>query len=215
MTKRLLWLGSSRRDIRGFPKAAKRIAGFQLLRVQQGLEPNDWKPMTSIGTGVQEIRIHTEAEHRVCYVARFLEGIYVLHAFEKRTGKTSRTDIDLAQTRYRELLEHRRKKAMEKARGKITRSSGNVFRDLGFGREEAEHLIIRSELMIKIEKLLKARGLTQSEAGRVMRVSQPRVSDLLRGRLDLFSTDALIDMLARLGVSVRLAFASSKSRKVA
>ena len=104
---------------------------------------------------------------------------------------------------------------MERARGKVTRSSGNVFRDLGFGREEAEHLVIRSELMIKIEKLLKARGLTQSEAARIMRVSQPRVSDLLRGRLDLFSTDALIDMLARLGVSVRLAFASSKSRRVA
>jgi predicted XRE-type DNA-binding protein len=104
---------------------------------------------------------------------------------------------------------------MEKARGKITRSTGNVFRDLGFRREEAEHLAVRAELMIKIEKLLKARGLTQSEAARIMRVSQPRVSDLLRGRLDLFSTDALIDMLARLGVSVRLAFAPSKSRKVA
>jgi predicted XRE-type DNA-binding protein len=104
---------------------------------------------------------------------------------------------------------------MERAKGKITRSSGNVFKDLGFGREEAEHLVIRSELMIKIEKLLKGRGLTQAEAAKIMRVSQPRVSDLLRGRLDLFSTDALIDMLARLGVSVRLAFASSKSRKVA
>ena len=104
---------------------------------------------------------------------------------------------------------------MERAKSKVTRSSGNVFRDLGFGREEAGHLAIRSELMIKIEKLLKARGLTQSEAARIMRVSQPRVSDLLRGRLDLFSTDALIDMLARLGVSVRLAFASSQSRKVA
>lgn len=92
-------------------------------------------------------------------------------------------------------------KAMERAKGKIARSSGNVFRDLGFGHEEAEHLLIRSELMIKIEKLLKVRGLTQSEAARIMRVSQPRVSDLLRGRLDLFSTDALIDMLARLALA--------------
>ena len=104
---------------------------------------------------------------------------------------------------------------MARASGRITRSSGNVFRDLGFGREEAEHLAIRSELMIKIEELLQARGLTQAEAARIMRVSQPRVSDLLRGRLDLFSTDALIDMLARLGVRVRLAFASSKPQKVA
>jgi predicted XRE-type DNA-binding protein len=75
--------------------------------------------------------------------------------------------------------------------------------------------MIRSELMIKIERLLKTRGLTQSETAKIMRVSQPRVSDLLRGKLDLFSTDALIDMLARLGVSVRLAFAPSHSRKVA
>ena len=104
---------------------------------------------------------------------------------------------------------------MEKARSKVTRSSGNVFRDLGFGPLEAEHLAIRSELMIKIEKLLKARGLTQSEAAKLMRVSQPRVSDLLRGRLNLFSTDALIDMLARLGVSVRVAFGAAKSRRVA
>jgi predicted XRE-type DNA-binding protein len=104
---------------------------------------------------------------------------------------------------------------MEKARSRVTRSSGNVFRDLGFGAAEAEHLAIRSELMIKIEKLLKARGLTQAEAAKVMHVSQPRVSDLLRGRLDLFSTDALIDMLARLGVSVRVAFGAAKSRRVA
>jgi phage-related protein len=108
MAKRLLWLGSARRDIRGFPKPARRVAGFQLLRVQEGLEPNDWKPMASIGAGVQEMRIHTETEHRVCYVARFLEGVYVLHAFERRTRQTSRRDLELARTRYRELLEHRR-----------------------------------------------------------------------------------------------------------
>lgn len=104
---------------------------------------------------------------------------------------------------------------MEKVRSRVTRSSGNVFKDLGLGSAEAEHLAIRSELVIKIEKLLKARGLTQSEAAKIMHVSQPRVSDLLRGRLDLFSTDALIDMLARLGVSVRVAFGAARPRRVA
>lgn len=104
---------------------------------------------------------------------------------------------------------------MEKSRARVTRSSGNVFRDLGFAPEEAEHLLVRSHLMIKIEKLLKARGLKQAEAASIMRVSQPRVSDLLRGRIDLFSTDALIDMLARLGIGVRLLFAPSRSRRVA
>ena len=104
---------------------------------------------------------------------------------------------------------------MERARAKVTRSSGNVFRDLGFGPEEAQHLLVRSELMLKIERLLKARGLTQAAAARIMGVSQPRVSDLLRGKIGLFSTDSLIDMLAKLGVTVRVAFASSKSRRVA
>jgi phage-related protein len=70
--------------------------------------------MTSIGAGVQEIRIHTEAEHRLCYLARFAEGIYVLHAFEKRTRKTSGGDMELARTRYRELLEHRRRQGYGK-----------------------------------------------------------------------------------------------------
>ena len=85
------------------------MAGFQLLRVQQLLEPNDWKAMASIATGVQELRIHTDTEHRVCFVARFAEGIYVLHAFEKRSRKTSAKDLELARGRYRELLELRRR----------------------------------------------------------------------------------------------------------
>jgi predicted XRE-type DNA-binding protein len=104
---------------------------------------------------------------------------------------------------------------MEKTRVKVIASSGNVFRDLGFGPEEAQHLLVRSQLMLKIEKLLKARRLTQAGAARVMGVSQPRVSDLLRGKVNLFSTDALIDMLAKLGVTVRVAFAASNSRRVA
>ena len=115
MDKPLLWLGSSRRDIRAFPSAARKMAGFQLLRVQQGLQPNDWKPMASIGPGVQEIRIHTETEHRVFYVARFAEGIYVLHAFDKRTQKTAVRDLEIARARYRDLLERRREEGHGKS----------------------------------------------------------------------------------------------------
>ncbi len=91
-----------------------------------------------------------------------------------------------------------------RTRLKVTPSSGNVFRDLGFSREEAEHLLIRSDLMIAVQKAVARRGLKQAEAAKVLGVTQPRVSDLLRGRIDLFSTDALIDMLARLGIRVRV-----------
>jgi predicted XRE-type DNA-binding protein len=90
-----------------------------------------------------------------------------------------------------------------KDRLRITASSGNVFRDLGFPREEAEHLLIRADLMIAVQKTLERRALKQAEAAKILGVTQPRVSDLLRGRVDLFSTDALIDMLGRLGVRVR------------
>ena len=104
---------------------------------------------------------------------------------------------------------------MQKARLKVTRSKANVFRDLGFAGEEAEHLLIRGHLMIQIETVLKARGLTQAAAARIMRVTQPRVSDLLRGKIALFSTDSLIDMLARLGVRVRLVTTPPRSRRAA
>jgi predicted XRE-type DNA-binding protein len=97
----------------------------------------------------------------------------------------------------------------------VTPSTGDVFRDLGFSEAEAQHLRVRGELMIQIEKVLGARGLKQAEAARIMGVSQPRVSDLLRGRIDLFSSDALIDMLARLGLRVRLVASPVGSRRVA
>jgi predicted XRE-type DNA-binding protein len=90
-----------------------------------------------------------------------------------------------------------------------------VFRDLGFSKEESEHLLVRADLLIQVQKTITSRRLRQAEAAKVLRVTQPRVSDLLRGRIDLFSTDALIDMLVRLGVGVRLVVKPSRSRKVA
>jgi predicted XRE-type DNA-binding protein len=93
---------------------------------------------------------------------------------------------------------------------KVTRSTGNVFRDLGFSPEEAAHLKVRSDLMIQLQRLITSRGLKQADAAKILRVTQPRVSNLLRGRIDLFSTDALIDMLARTGVRVRLVLKTSR-----
>jgi predicted XRE-type DNA-binding protein len=96
----------------------------------------------------------------------------------------------------------------------VTRSSGNVFRDLGFPREEAEHLIIRADLLLQLQKTIAGRGLKQSDIAKILRVSQPRISDLLRGRLHLFSTDTVIEMLIRLGVRVRFVVDSPGGRRV-
>jgi predicted XRE-type DNA-binding protein len=87
-------------------------------------------------------------------------------------------------------------------RSQITPSSGNVFLDVGFDAEEAAHLAVRSSLMFSIRKLIQDQNLTQAKAAQLLGVTQPRVSDVVRGRIDLFSIDALVDMLARAGVKV-------------
>ena len=87
---------------------------------------------------------------------------------------------------------------------RVQRSSGNVFADMGFPREEAAHLLIRADLMIHVTGLIEERGLTQKAAAKALGVTQPRISDLVRGRIELFSIDTLVDMLSRLGVAVVL-----------
>jgi len=95
---------------------------------------------------------------------------------------------------------------------KITRSSGNVFSDLGFPSEEAEYLKIRSTLMIHLRKTIDAKGMKQTEAAKLLGVTQPRVSDLYKGKIHLFSIDTLVDMLARAGVHIKLVVGSSKRK---
>lgn len=87
---------------------------------------------------------------------------------------------------------------------KTQRSSGNVFRDLGFPPTEAENLRVRADLMIELTKLIEDRGLTQAAAAKLFGVSQPRVSDLVRGKIDRFSVDTLIEMLGAADVQVRV-----------
>lgn len=98
------FLGGSLAALRAFPASARQQAGYQLDRVQRGLEPVDWKPMPSIGPGVREIRVRDEAgAFRVIYVAHRADAVYVLHCFKKTSQRTSRSDIELATRRYRSL----------------------------------------------------------------------------------------------------------------
>ena len=92
---------------------------------------------------------------------------------------------------------------------KTQHSSGNVFRDLGFSPKEAESLRLRAELMVELDRLIRARKLTQGAAAKLFGVSQPRVSDLTRGKIDLFSIDMLVSMLARAGMRVDLRLSHS------
>lgn len=107
--KPITWCGDALQCICEFPEEARRNAGQQLNRVQHGLDPLDWKPMPTVGLGVREIRIHEAGEHRVLYVAKFVEAVYVLHAFPKKSQKTPKRDLEVAAKRFSALLDERRR----------------------------------------------------------------------------------------------------------
>jgi phage-related protein len=102
--KPIAFVGSALDDLRDFPATARREAGYQLDRVQRGLDPDDWRPMTGIGPGVREIRVREEmGAFRVIYLAALEDAVYVLHAFQKKTQQTAKKDLDLAAARLRQI----------------------------------------------------------------------------------------------------------------
>lgn len=104
--KELRWVGSSYDE---FPKEARRTAGFELGKVQAGLDPEDWKPFDSVGAGTREIRIRDiTGIYRVTYVAKLEEAVYVLHCFQKKTQTTSKHDKDIGTARYRAVVNARK-----------------------------------------------------------------------------------------------------------
>ena len=106
----VVWIGDSLERVRSFAPSARQRVGFELWEIQQGNAPSDWKPMITVGTGVRELRVHSERAYRVVYVATFPEAIYVLHAFEKRSRKAPKAEVDLARTRFRSLIQERERR---------------------------------------------------------------------------------------------------------
>ena len=105
-SKPVQFRGSSLDDLRDFPLSARREAGHQIDQVHKGLDPDDWKPMNTVGQGVKEIRIYDAfGAFRVIYVAKFAGAVYVLHCFQKKTEKTSQKDLHIASKRYRDLVQ--------------------------------------------------------------------------------------------------------------
>jgi len=97
-------MGSSKEDLRAFPEEARREVGYQLEHVQEGVDPDDWKPMSTVGSGVREIRVReSSGAFRCIYLATRPEGLYVLHCFQKKTQRTSRSDLELAAKRFRSI----------------------------------------------------------------------------------------------------------------
>ena len=109
MLKPVRFLGDSLKRLREFPEDARHDAGYQLDKVQRGRQPDDFKPMASIGKGVEEIRLRDEAGiYRVIYSARLEDTVYVLHAFQKKTQATAKRDMDIAIERFAQMIRERK-----------------------------------------------------------------------------------------------------------
>jgi phage-related protein len=109
--KEIRWVGSSYEGLLAFPKVPRKEAGFQLGKVQAGLDPTDWKPFDEVGAGTREVRISdAKGIFRVMYVAKFEEAVYVLHCFQKKTQATTKQDKDIATARYRAVVNARKGK---------------------------------------------------------------------------------------------------------
>jgi phage-related protein len=110
--KQAVFEGDTLDELNSFPPPAREAAGFQIYLVELGRDPDDWKPMKTVGPGVREIRIAgADGQFRVIYVAKFEEAVYVLHAFAKKTQKTPQRNLDIAAARYKALVKRRRERS--------------------------------------------------------------------------------------------------------
>ncbi|MES2564523.1 MAG: XRE family transcriptional regulator [Pseudomonadota bacterium] len=201
MVNPIKWFGDSRTTVEKFSRLGRRLAAGELFRVQAGAEPLDWKPLRTIGAGAREIRVHAEHDYRIIYVAQSSKAVYVLHALEAKAG-------DALKARAPELTALSENGADDeddsKHKIKMERGCGNVFGDVGFAPAEAHNMLLRAELALRAERFIKDKKLTQAAAAKALGLAQPRLNQLLRGKFEVFSIDALVKMLIKAGLRVEL-----------
>lgn len=197
--KDIEFTGSADDDLRGFPQVARQRAGYQLHLAQHGMKPSDSQPMAAVGLGCIEVRIRdlrgSLDDYGVYYVAGRDDTVYVLHCFQQKSHKGSTWDIDLGKRRYEQM------EALIPAMDTVTpQRHFSVWDSLEDTPGATENMRIRSVLMQELRAHIASAGMTESEAARGFDVTAPRISDLMRGRIDLFSTDTLVTMLAAAGL---------------
>lgn len=190
-------MGDSLQAIRGFPDGARRAAGFQIERLQRGLDPDDWKPMTSVGVGVREIRVREPAGvFRVIYVTKLTDAIVVLHAFQKTTERTAKTGRGLGSCASEgSVAEH-----IEMTEERF----GSVWDAIESSPADAAAMRARADLMMAIREVVDGWTVTPAEAARRLGITRSSFDDLVRGKIDKFSLEALVKLAAAAGLTVRL-----------
>jgi phage-related protein/predicted XRE-type DNA-binding protein len=208
----LEFMGTSREDLSEFPDEVKYCIGFALRTAQKGGKHSDAKPLKGFkGAGVLEIVSDFDGNtFRAVYTVRIKGVIYVLHAFQKKIQKghfdsENRNREDQARIK-RSLGGERMKKKV-----RVTKSSGNVFADIGLPNA-AEHSI-KADLVLRIAARIKSKGLTQAKAGSLLGLAQPDVSKLLRGHFAGYTYDRLFGYLNALGEKVCIEISEAKTKK--
>jgi len=211
----IAWEGDSKEVLSSFPDAAKRNLGFDLRLLQHGQQPTDYRPMSSIGSGVFELRDQDgRAWYRVICLSRVKDVIHVLHCFEKGSRETPMKDIHTARQRLKEVrarMMRERKYGNEHSRPThVTR--GNVLDDLGFSPEQATILKFKADLYQTILK--HARKYSQKQLQVILAEPQPRVSELLNGKIANKSVDKLLYYAGRLGIEAKTKFSQTNRQVV-
>jgi len=220
MTKPVEWVGSSYKDFTAFPDLVQDTMGYALYMAQTGRTHAAAKPLKGFGgAGVLEIiEDDRDGTYRTVYTVKFERAVYVLHAFQKKSKRgiqTPREELEVIRRRLRiaeqDVLTRRREKMKKKAATAIRRGTKNIFADLGYA--DADTHLLKAQLMSRVQDTLTARKLNQTEAARIMGVSQPDVSRMLKGQFRDMSVERMLRMLARLGCDVGIVVRQQGRRK--
>jgi phage-related protein/predicted XRE-type DNA-binding protein len=219
--KPVRWIGSSRKDLRSFPKLVQRHIGQALWAAQRGEEYPTVKALKGFGgrAVLEIVAPHDTDTYRSVYTVRFHSAIYVLHCFQKEIeeghGHTEEGHRPHQPAAGGRGARPQRKAAltMKKKQPKITveESSGNIFADLGFPNPEREE--IKARLTLQIYRLITQRGLTQAAAGEILGIKQPHVSGLMRGQSGAYSVERLMEFLAALGQDVQITVRPTRKKQ--
>ena len=184
--------GSALDDLRAFPEAARREAGHQLDQVQHGREPDDWKPMNTVGRGVREIRIRdTAGAFRVLTTRSTCSALFPEEDAENEQSGSEPGCAALPGF-------------VKGARSMSKKRFDNVWDAIEDTPAQAENMKLRSTLIMALKDHIARTGLSQSEAAKLLGVTQPRISDLMRGKIELFGLDTLVNMIGAAGLHVEM-----------
>lgn len=211
--KPIVWVGSSKKDLRRFPDPVQRAVGRELLRVQFGGSPQSARVLRGFGgAGVLEIvEDHDSDTFRAVYTVKLSGAVYVLHTFQKKSRKRSETPkhvIELIRRRLAEAERIHRSRSDDMPIKKTPdgieyeESSGNVFADLGL--PNPEELMAKALLSIAIERAIEQQGLTRASAAELIQCTEDELSRVIRGDLSDFLMDHLFRYLNALGMDVRI-----------